>query len=159
MAIWESLVLTALGGGIGVAGAVAGARMQANDARRSRQEQYEREDRFRLHQERIAAYSRFYVIVGQLRASLGTDPQGQAALDKRAELWHAYTGVLLLGSEAVLKIAVEVVLQADNVVWRGAPLDRDAWRQLIRRLQLALRTDLIGTPLDDGSQEIPAWFA
>jgi hypothetical protein len=94
-----------------------------------------------------------------LHTDLGADPQGKSALDKRAELWHAYTGVLLLGSGSVLKVAVQVLLQADDVVWHGAALDRDEWRQLIRRLQLALRTDLTGTPLNDISQDVPAWFA
>ncbi|MEU8306864.1 hypothetical protein AB0C84_25235 [Actinomadura sp. NPDC048955] len=65
----QSLALTGLGGLLAIVGTLLGHRWQAVEARHSRLENYQREDRYRLHQERRAAYADFHLAVGHARST------------------------------------------------------------------------------------------
>jgi hypothetical protein len=153
MATWDSMLSAALGGLIGVTGTVLGSRMQAREAGRVRAEQHDREDRFRLHKERIDAYSAFYIAAGHARRVLSGQPSGTMAADVRAEVWHAYTRVLLVGHRRVLDVADEILVYTTAVAFKGVSFDLDQYRGLISRLQHATRLDLIGADESEPNEQ------
>lgn len=144
MAVWESLLLTALGGGIGTAGTLLGMRMQAREAGRVRRQQCEREDRFRLHKDRIEAYSSYYVAAGHMRKALVSDADLEVKREVRRELWHAFTTIVLIGERTVLESASTLLVYADRVIAGDLKFDKKHYGELIWRLQRAGRADLIG---------------
>ncbi|MFC8620411.1 hypothetical protein ACFT9M_28880 [Micromonospora purpureochromogenes] len=144
MAVWESLLLTALGGGIGTAGTWLGSRMQATQAERVQREQHEREDRFRLHKERIEAYSAFYIAAGHVRQILAEDRTLADRRGARSEMWQAFTTVLLVGHRDVLDAASDLLGYTDSVISNQQDFEQDHYSWLIHRLQHAARTDLTG---------------
>jgi hypothetical protein len=151
MAVWDALVLTALGGAIGTGGTWFGARIQAREAARVRSEQYVREDRFRLHKERVEAYSAFWVAAGNLRGHLDANARGIRVpggglqqRELRNLLWDTYTRVALVGAKPVLDAASNILGYADRVISAGHPFDRDKFADLTGQLRRAGRADLAG---------------
>jgi len=144
MAIWESLMLTALGGVIGLAGIWLGARVQAREADRVRREQFEREDRFRLHKERIAAYSEFYAATGRMRRLLKGHQDLSLCREHRSVLWLAYTTVLLIGDRSVLGAATAILGWADSIIANEKTYDEKEYTDMIHRFQNVGRADLTG---------------
>jgi hypothetical protein len=142
VALLDSLLSAAVGGFIGTTGTLLAWHTQAREARRVRMEQYEREDRFRLHKERIDAYSAFYVAAGHARPILGNRPTGQSAKDVRSELWHAYTQILLVGDRTVLDVANDILTYVTAIVFEGTTFEENHYRQLIWRLQAGTRADI-----------------
>jgi hypothetical protein len=64
MALWNSILLAAVGGGLTTLGAWLGFRWQSREAHQLRSEQLVREDRFLLHKERMESYASFFREVG-----------------------------------------------------------------------------------------------
>ncbi|MFI5895945.1 hypothetical protein ACIA5D_38195 [Actinoplanes sp. NPDC051513] len=146
MAIWESLALAAAGGVIGTVGTWVGARTQIRAADRARNVQYARDDKYRLHKERIEAYSRFYIAAGRVRATLYSNPlpDEPTKLAVRRELWDKFTTMVLLAEASVLHVANDILDYTDSVFWRGERFQLDIYVELIQRLQRAARADVIG---------------
>lgn len=142
MALLDSLLATAVGGFIATTGTLLAWRTQAREARRIRIEQYEREDRFRLHKDRIDAYSAFYIAAGHARRILLGHSMDQPAQDVRAEVWHAFTRVVLVGDQMVLDVANDILAYVTDVVFKGTTFDVDHYRDLIWRLQATARADV-----------------
>jgi hypothetical protein len=107
-------------------------------------EQFEREDRFRLHKERIEAYSAFYAAAGNARPILGSNPSDQSAVDARNEVWLAYTRVLLVGDGTVLDAAGNILRYITAVTSDGRAFDSSHYRELIWQLQATARADITG---------------
>jgi hypothetical protein len=144
MNLWSSAILTALGGTIAIVGAWFGARFQAREARRARREAYDREDRFRLHKERVEAYSSFYIAAGHVRSVLFNETDQPTRISARSDLWATYTRIVLLGDLQFLQIAGSILKLADGVIRDGDTFSPEAFRELIQKLQRAGRADLIG---------------
>lgn len=143
--IWQSLALAAVGGFIGIVASWLSASTQIRAADRARSAQYDREDRYRLHGERVEAYSKFYLAAGHVRATLrSTEADQSVKLAARSALWERYTTMVLLAEANVLDIASEVLAYTDRVVQQGEAFEAAAYRGLIHRFQRAARADVIG---------------
>ncbi len=68
----QSLLLTGLGGVLGIMGTLLASQWQARNAKQVRAEQYTREDRYRLATNRIDAYTAFYRAAGRARSAMAT---------------------------------------------------------------------------------------
>ena len=97
--VLQSLLLTAIGGVIGVGGALFAAQWQAREARRVRKEQEARDDRYRLMNERIAAYRTFYIAAGSARHIIERQAPAQEVRQARDAMWEAFTLVALIGDK------------------------------------------------------------
>jgi hypothetical protein len=139
----QSLLLTALGGLLGISGSYMAFRWQAGDAKRIRSEQYSREDRYRLQAERIQAYSAFHVAAGHARgmiASGGSETEMRAA---RNSLWEAYTLVALIGDHATERCAAALLDLVTAVAYKEAQFDRERFAELIRAFMAVSLHELI----------------
>jgi hypothetical protein len=118
--------------------------MRAAD--RVRRVQYAREERDRLHKERVDAYSKFYLAADQVGATLRSiiEPDHPTELTVRRELWARFTTMVLVAEVGVLNIADEILNYTDGVIWRQEAFDAAAYRGLIHRFQRAARADVIG---------------
>lgn len=134
MQSWIALLSAIFGGLIGVSGTLLGSRMQLKEARRGRNEQYAREDKFRLHRDRLEAYSDFYVAAGNARASMASHKAGTAGADARNEVWRAFIRVLLIGNRTVLDAATAILVHVTEVVFQEARFDDGQYRVLINKL-------------------------
>jgi hypothetical protein len=145
MALWESAVLAGIGGGLTLIGTWAGARWQAREAHRARAEQFAREDRFRLHRDRMETYASFLRAAGVMRAAM-TRPS--SALDdarkRRNALWHEYARLRLIGADEVVHVAGSVLELANQFVWQGAKFDDERHGALITSYVQCARSDLLG---------------
>jgi hypothetical protein len=141
---WITPLLSALfGGTIGVIGTLLGARTQIKEARQVRTEQYDRDDKFRLHKEKLEAYAKFYVAAGHGRRILMRDDTNMDdAADVRSECWHAYTKIVLIGDDDVLKVSGEILSHVTDIAFKELSFDRKYYEGLIRRLQTATRASL-----------------
>jgi hypothetical protein len=147
VALLDSLLSAGVGGLIGTTGTLLAWRTQAKEARRIREEQYDREDRFRLHKERVEAYSAFYVAAGHARRTLRSDPTEESAMEARAEVWHKFTRVLLVGDRPVLDAASDILAYVTAVAHEGRRFDVDHYSELIWRLQATARADITSPDL------------
>jgi hypothetical protein len=141
---WLAPLLSALlGGTIGVIGTLLGARTQIKEARQVRAEEYARDDKFRLHKERLEAYSEFYIAAGHGRRILiQDDPAKDDMKAVRSECWHAYTKIVLVGDDAVLEVSGEILSHVTDVAFNKLTFDREYYKSLIHRLQSATRSSL-----------------
>ena len=142
MTTWISVVSGALGGVIGVLGTLLGARLQFKEAARVRTEQYRREDRFRLHKERIDAYADFYISAGIARRAMASGAEQRKLSQARNRLWRAFARVLLVGEEEVLRSARPILTYVSDVAYEGVKFDADRYRELIAGFQRSARGDV-----------------
>lgn len=142
MTLLNSLLSALVGGFIGTAGTIIAWRIQSREARLTRMEQYKREDVFRLHTEKIEAYSAFYRAAGHARRVLGYPPTDESAADVRSELWHAFTSVLLVGDDKVLEVANKILVHVTDAAFHSAVFDKSYYSTLIGQLQATARADI-----------------
>src|SRR5215467_3341895 len=148
--VLQSLLLTALGGVLGAGGALLASRSQAMEARRIRKEQDTREDRYRLIQERIKAYSSFFVAAGSARMVItGRSPSPQEIIKARNDLWEAYTLAALVGDDDTSSCANALLELVSAIAYRGSPYKADEWDKLIIAFVQAARRELIPAQLAD----------
>jgi hypothetical protein len=146
----QSLLLTGLGGVLRIAGTLLATQWQTRVARHIRQEQYSREDRYRLATERIRAYSSFYQAAGKARSSMGvyTKTAGQdvsleEVMDARNALWDAYTVIALIGDDDTAARASAVVEFVADVAEGQSPFVPSRWSELIRDYVRTSRLELV----------------
>jgi hypothetical protein len=143
-----SLISTCIGGLIALSGSVVGQRLQARSASKSRVEQYSREDRYRLHRERVDVYSQFYVDMKVLRrAVMGVDPAArqsdEAVLEAQDAAWRTDAKLRLLGTSEVVIAARSMMRYLSSAV-SGGEFDLHQWSMLVSAYRTAARQDLIG---------------
>jgi hypothetical protein len=143
--VLQSLLLTALGGVLGVGGALLASQWQAREARRVRKEQEARDDRYRLMNERIMSYRAFYIAAGAARHVIERQAQPQDIVRARDEMWEAFTLVALIGDEKTWGQARSMLRMVSAVAFEGSPFNIDAWDELIRSYIQVSRLDLIPT--------------
>ncbi|QKW39375.1 hypothetical protein HUT06_39520 [Actinomadura sp. NAK00032] len=146
----QSLALTGLGGLLAIVGTLLGHRRQAAEARHSRLEGYQREDRYRLHQERRMAYADFHLAIGRARSMVrtiemadGDDDGFNKIKDARSDVWAALVPLWHVGSEEVVRTAGEFLSRIDAVMQEGSRLDLDQWKDLVKDYASAVRRDLL----------------
>ncbi|MGW4467221.1 hypothetical protein [Micromonospora sp. NPDC004704] len=149
MSIWESVSLTVVGGVVAAAAGLLGAAVQARQAAQARRDQEKREDRYRLHQDRLATYVAFHLCASDARAILQdlVDDDDEDDAQRRAvrnETQGAYAKVVLLGGAEVIVAARRIMVFIDGVVYRREPFDSGAWSDVIGSFQEAARYDLTG---------------
>lgn len=149
MAIWESVLLTITGGLVAAGAGLLGTTLQVRQAARAGLAQHEREDRYRLHQERVAAYVEFAVSSGSARAAMQdltseTDEDDDERRTARNDAQRHYLKIVLLGAAAVIVAARRMMAYADGVVFQRDPFDPDSWDDLLGSFLEAARHDLTG---------------
>jgi len=156
----EALLLAGLGGVLAIAGTVAGQFMQARNAQHVRAEEFTREDRYRLHRDRLEAYREYHVALGGVRPVMALYSRSKddtelhnTLKEERNKAWRAYTLVWLIGEEKVVDAASGLLKLVDDVTWHGAGFQPDLWGAGIRAYVEAARSDLLQPPLTVGSQE------
>jgi hypothetical protein len=149
--VLQSLLLTALGGVLGAGGALLASRSQALEARRIRKEQDTREDRYRLMQERIRAYSSFFVAAGSARMVITghPTPTPQEVIKARNDLWEAFTLSALVGDDDTSSSANALLKLVSAIAYDGSPYKADEWDELIIAFVQAARRELIPAQLPD----------
>jgi hypothetical protein len=147
--VLQSLLLTALGGVLGAGGALLASRSQALEARRIRKEQDAREDRYRLMQERIRAYSSFYVAAGSARMIITGHPTPQEVIKARNDLWEAFTLSTLVGDDDTSSCANGLLKLVSAIAYDGSPYKADEWDELIIAFVQAARRELIPARLPE----------
>ena len=147
--VLQSLLLTALGGVLGAGGALLASRSQALEARRIRKEQNTREDRYRLMQERIRAYSSFWVAAGSARMVITGHPTPQEVIKARNDLWEAFTLSALVGDDDTWSCANALLKLVSAIAYDGSPYKADEWDELIIAFVQAARRELIPARLPD----------
>jgi len=156
MTLWESAVLAGIGGGLTLIGTWAGARWQAREAQRARAEQFAREDRFRLHRDRMETYASFLRVAGAMRAAM-TRPSSvlEDARKRRNALWQEYARLRLIGADQVAHVAESILELANQFVWQGAKFDDERHRALIASYVQCARSDLLGLVAADPGSHAP----
>jgi hypothetical protein len=146
--VWTSLLASVTGGVIAIVGAVTGLRLQAKQAAKVREEQYAREDKYRLYEKRQAAYADLYLRVGKNRkalAILSRNPDSEEALDDartaRNNYWEAFAVVRLIGSEEMANLSEEFLEYIDEKR-RTRQFDSDEYRAWVSRLTNTARQEL-----------------
>ena len=148
-----SLLSTCVGGFIAITGSVVGQRLQARNATKSRAEQYNREDRYRLHRERVDVYSQFYLDMKVLRrAVMRVDPAARAtdqtAVDAQDTAWWTYAKMRIVGSTDVIIAARSMIVYISAAV-SSDEFDLDQWSAMVATYRAAARRDLIGPAPSD----------
>jgi hypothetical protein len=141
--VLQSLLLTALGGVLGVGGALLASQWQAREARRVRKERDARDDRYRLTQERIKAYRDFYIMAGNARHVIEDQGSVEEIRQARKVMWEAFTLVALIGDENTWHQARTMLRIVSEVAFEGSCFDVDTWNELIRDYIRISRLDLI----------------
>src|ERR1022692_322201 len=142
-AVLQSLLLTALGGVLGVGGALLASQFQAREGRRVRREQDARDDRYRLSRERIDAYKAFYIAAGSARHAIDAGLSIKKVQERRQVLWEAFTLVALIGDANTWDHARTVLRVISDVAFDGSSLNVDEWNELIRVFIQSSRLELI----------------
>jgi hypothetical protein len=145
-----SLLLALTGGALTIAGSLVALRFQARYARETRQEQYVREDAYRLFEKRVDAYSALYLRIGPARRALASlaksaepDELVAQARDARSDYWAAYTTVRLIGSQEVFEAADQMLVFIDDSI-EQVTFDRARYMEILRRFTNTVRMELIG---------------
>lgn len=147
--IWTSLLLTLTGGLLAIAGTVTSLRIQAKNAAMARQEQYKREDGYRLFDKRQLAYSELYLRVGEVRRTLAILSRNKDskeaflfAREARNKYWSAYAVVRLIGSLEVFEAANELFKWIDESR-DTREFDDASYRKFLSRFTEAARSELV----------------
>jgi hypothetical protein len=145
MDLVQSLLLTSLGGVIAGLGTWLGARLQHKEAGRVRKEQYDREDSYRLHSDRVKAYCDLYLAAGKIRSALTWESATQEIVRQaRNAYWAEFAKVSLLGENVVVGAAEEILQYVDGVIEKSQAFDSDGFRRLAKGFLAAARLDLVG---------------
>lgn len=139
----QSLLLTAIGGVIGIGGSFLASQWQAREARRVRKEQYAREDRYRLMERRITAYRDFYVAAGEARQTISRQSSVKETREARNALWDTFTLLTIIGDEKTRVQARSLLRAVDAVASDGSPFNVDEWDELILNFVRVSRLELI----------------
>jgi hypothetical protein len=149
----QSLLLTGLGGVLGITGTLFASQWQARNAKQVRAEQYSREDRYRLATERINAYTAFYRAAGRARSAMWIHAHAEGGeFDKdfrtemqaaRDNLWDCYTVIGLIGDDGTERRASAVLELVTKVSRDQARFADGQWTELIRAYIRAARLELI----------------
>lgn len=162
----QSLLLTGLGGLIAITGTVIGQRLQAREAKNMRIEDRTREDRYRLHKERLDAYVRFHVQFGLARRPMlayseaADAPEAlEQVSEARIAAWQAFVFVRLIGSPKAVAAARAVMWEITAVAWDEKKFEKDRWSDLVLAFRTAARRDVVGEdeallPELDGETEL-----
>jgi hypothetical protein len=147
--IWASLLLTLTGGLLAITGTVTSLRIQAKNAAIARQEQYKREDSYRLFDKRQLAYSELYLHVGEVRRTLAILSRNkdsreafQAAREARNQYWSAYAVVRLIGSPDVFEAAKDLFKWMDESR-DTREFDDASYRKFLSRFTEVARSELV----------------
>ncbi|GAA4527720.1 hypothetical protein [Amycolatopsis samaneae] len=154
MALWESALLTGLGGALTATGAWLGFRWQAREARKVKAADLAREDRYRLHNDRKEYYLSFYRAAGEARHALHALrklPEGEESAEAlkearaaRTTVWEAYTAVRLIGAEPVRDKANPVFSYVSAAARLETRFDLDRFDRLLREFIVEAREELTG---------------
>ncbi|MEU8003217.1 hypothetical protein AB0B66_18830 [Catellatospora sp. NPDC049111] len=151
MDLWESILLAALGGVIAILAGVVGSRLQERTASRVRAELHAREDRFRLHKERVDAYAHFHVMASDALRALKFYSREPANADLRERLWekrnlvfYACIPIELFGHDSVNTTAWALIHYIDASSADPATFDQEVWTRLINDYRRTVRTAVIG---------------
>jgi len=168
--VWTSLLLTLTGGIVAITGTVTSLRIQAKHAALARQEEYKREDRYRLFEKRQLAYCELYLRLGAVRQSLSilsensdSEEAVNAASEARSQYWAAYTVVRLIGSSDVYNAANDLLRWIDQSI-DVKQFDIPSYRSLLNRFTRAARAELgnsVSSQIESESQAVPVrhhWF-
>lgn len=147
--VWTSLLLTLTGGVLAITGTVTSLRIQGKHAALARQEQYKREDGYRLFDKRQLAYSELYLRLGPVRRCLvrlsrnsDSEEAVNAALEARNQYWSAYAVVRLIGSPEVCKAASNMLRWIDESR-DSRQYDDASYGNLLNHFTSGARSDLI----------------
>jgi uncharacterized membrane protein len=146
MSLWLPVIGTVVGGLLGITGSLVGATAQSRWAAKARNEQYLREDQFRLYSKRVEIYTAFNIAAGKTRAVLiaggARDDQERRAV--RNVLFEAQIPMELMARCRTRATARALLDFTDSVVFAGKQFDPEEWGPMIRELRHACRHDLIG---------------
>ncbi|GAA4670529.1 hypothetical protein [Phytohabitans rumicis] len=147
--MWESMLSTMVGGAVAAGAGVLTTLVQARQASRMRYEQQQREDRYRLYQDRVEAYVTFHTLASKARRVLQdfTDDTADDDLERREarnEAHLTYVKIALIGGIEVVAAARRVMIKIDAVTYRREAFDSDLFRHVISKFQEAARRDLTG---------------
>lgn len=114
-----------------------------------RYEQQQREDRYRLYQDRVEAYVTFHALASKARRVLqdfidDTADDDVERREARNEAHLTYVKIALIGGVEVVAAARRVMIKIDAVTYRREAFDSDLFRQVISMFQEAARRDLTG---------------
>jgi hypothetical protein len=157
----QSLLLTGLGGLLGIAGTLLASQWQARNARQVRSEQYVREDRYRLASERIEAYAAFYKSAGKARGIMWKKSHGEnladdsnSMLEVRNNVWESYTIIGLIGDNSTERRAAAILEYVTAVSHDQAKFAPGKWSELMKAYIRSARAELT---LVSGSAEGVSW--
>lgn len=147
--MWNAMLLTIAGGAVAAGAGVLTTLVQARQASRLRYEQYMREDRYRLYQDRVGAYIEFQTSASKARRVLQDLADDTAADDtKRREVRNAahliYVRIVLIGGSGVVAAARRMMIKIDAITFGREAFDCESYRQVLGQFQEAARLDLTG---------------
>lgn len=109
-----------------------------------RAELYLREDKFRLHKERVEAYSAFYIKAGVARQVMTSGAERRGLNKARNALWTTYTRLALVGGNDVAGAASRVLKYVNGVAYHGETFESARYRELVVEFQRVARLDVVG---------------
>jgi hypothetical protein len=151
----QSLLLTAVGGILGISGTLIATRWQAREARQERIERYDREDRYRLTKDRIEAYSSFFIAAGEVRSLMWGKVVGDGgvppseAMSVRNKLWQAFTYIALIGDPETRRRSAALVDYATSVARREKHFDSNEWGDRVDNFIAAAHAEFVPSRLSD----------
>jgi hypothetical protein len=108
-----------------------------------RREQYDRDDRYRLMEQRIAAYRDFYIAAGAARHVIMGETSGPEIREARTVLWEAFTLLAVIGDETTWDQARKLLHVVTAVAFDNMQFNVKEWNEMIRRFVEVSRLELI----------------
>jgi hypothetical protein len=147
--MWESVLSTVAGGAVAAGAGVLTALMQGRQASMLRAEQQRREDRYRLHRDRVDAYLAFHTAASEARRVLqnltdGTPEDDRERRAARNATHLAYVKIALIGGAEVVAAARRMMIHIDGIAYGRAAFEVDAWNDVLDPFQEAARYNLTG---------------
>jgi hypothetical protein len=146
----QALLLTGLGGLLAIGGALVGHYVQAEEARKVRAETRQREDFYRFHADRKAAYASCYQAFTLARETIFWLEQrpDDTDLGERLRLQFldahdAFTVVKLIGSPEAAEAVGPLMQAISSAALTGTVLDKEAWGQHMGVLLRTTRGELL----------------
>jgi hypothetical protein len=100
-------------------------------------------------QERIRAYSSFWVAAGSARMVITGRATPQKVIKARNDLWEAYTLSALVGNDDTSSCADALLKLVSAIAYKGSPYKAGEWDELIMSFVQAARRELIPARLPD----------